>query len=112
VAVVVKTEQPWRPLKQRLRSFMPIRASVIGAHGSNMLLPSGLAGMTIDLMPEDKWQCLPEDILFQEADPRIATFRYRFLPTGSPMDIVAQVAVSMLEQFPNIPPFLTEDSPK
>lgn len=82
---------------------------VIGVHGSNMLLPSGLAGMTIDLMPDDKWQCLPEDILFREADPRMATFRYRFLPATSQPTIVAQTAISMLQQFRTIPLFLSED---
>lgn len=82
---------------------------VIGVHGSNMLLPSGLAGMTIDLMPDDKWQCLPEDILFREADPRMATFRYRFIPATSQPTIVAQTAISMLQQIRTIPRFLSED---
>lgn len=83
---------------------------VIGVHGSNMLLPSGLAGMTIDLMPADKWQCLPEDILFHECNPRMAAFRYRFIPIESRPKVAAQVAAAMLQQFRSIPPFLTEDS--
>jgi hypothetical protein len=82
---------------------------VIGIHGSNMLLPSGLAGMTIDLMPDDKWQCLPEDILFQEADPRLATFRYRFIPATTSPKSVASVVSSMLMQFVIIPSFLNEE---
>jgi hypothetical protein len=84
---------------------------VIGVHGSNMLLPSGLAGMTIDLMPDDKWQCLPEDILFQETDPRIAAFRHRFIPVTSNQQRVTHIAVSMLQQFRAIPRFLREDTP-
>lgn len=82
---------------------------VIGVHGSNMLLPSGLAGMTVDLMPEDKWQCLPEDVLFQEPDPRMASFRYRFIPASSGPVSTAEVAESMLQQFRTIPVFLKED---
>jgi hypothetical protein len=82
---------------------------VIGVHGSNMLLPSGLAGMTIDLMPPDKWQCLPEDILFSETDPRMATFRHRFIPATSSRQNVAQVAISMLQQFRPLSRFLRED---
>ena len=82
---------------------------VIGVHGSNMLLPSGLAGMTIDLMPPDKWQCLPEDILFSETDPRMATFRHRFIPATSSPQNVAQVAISMLQQFRPLSRFLRED---
>lgn len=82
---------------------------VIGVHGSNMLLPSGLAGMTIDLMPEDKWQCLPEDILFNEADPRIAIFRYRCIASESSPAVVAGIAISMLLQFKILHFFLGED---
>lgn len=85
---------------------------VIGVHGSNMLLPSGLAGMTIDLMPDDKWQCLPEDILFREKDPRVATFRYRFIPAASNARSVARVAASMLQQFRSITGFLGEEDGK
>jgi hypothetical protein len=82
---------------------------VAGIHGSNMLLPSGLAGMTIDLMPPGKWDCLPEDILFHESDARLAVFRYRFVPTDTNPATVAQIASSMLKQAAEMPKFLTED---
>lgn len=82
---------------------------VIGVHGSNMLLPSGLSGMTIDLMSDSKWECLPEDILFAENDPRLATFRYRFIPLESSAKEVASVACSMIKQQAAVPRFLTED---
>jgi hypothetical protein len=82
---------------------------VVGVHGSNMLLPSSLAGMTIDLMPGDKWQCLPEDILFHEANPRMAIFRYRCIASESSPAVVAGVAGSMLQQFRVLPLFLHED---
>ncbi len=82
---------------------------VVGIHGSNMLLPSGLAGMTIDLMPPGKWDCLPEDILFNESDARLAVFRYRFVPTDTSPATLAQIADSMLKQARELPKFLTED---
>jgi hypothetical protein len=65
--------------------------------------------MTIDLMPADKWQCLPEDILFREPDPRIAAFRYRFIPVSTGLAATAQMATSMLQQLQAIPMFLSED---
>lgn len=69
---------------------------VIGVHGSNMLLPSGLAGMTIDLMPERRWGNFAQDILYQEADPRIAAYRYRYIPLKTDIDEIADLAASMI----------------
>jgi hypothetical protein len=68
---------------------------VIGVHGSNMLLPSGHAGMTLDLMPP-RWGNLAQDILYQESDPRIAAFRYRYLPIETSITALAEIASSMI----------------
>lgn len=68
---------------------------VIGVHGSNMLLPSGHAGMTIDLMPE-RWGNLAQDILYQESDPRLAAFRYRYVPLQTSLNEIADIASSMI----------------
>jgi len=46
-------------------------------HGSNMLLPSAHAGMTIDLMPDDRWGNFAQDISYQEDDVRMGSYRYR-----------------------------------
>jgi hypothetical protein len=70
---------------------------VIGIHGSNMLLPSGHAGMTLDLMPE-RWGNFAQDILYQETDPRLAAFRYRYLPLHTSTNLIANIASSMLLQ--------------
>ncbi|NJN82616.1 MAG: hypothetical protein HC802_10335 [Caldilineaceae bacterium] len=56
---------------------------VVGVHGSNMLLPSAHAGATISLMPRRRWGNYAQDILFQEDDPRMASFRYRIVPIGT-----------------------------
>jgi hypothetical protein len=69
---------------------------LIGVHGSNMLLPSGHAGMTIDLMPKDRWGNFAQDILYQETDPRLASFRYRYLPSQTSVAEIAYIASSML----------------
>jgi hypothetical protein len=73
---------------------------VIGVHGSNMLVPSGQAGMTIDLMPRDRWRNFAQDILYQEPDPRLASFRYRYLPLGTKIADLAYIASSMIVKQP------------
>jgi hypothetical protein len=69
---------------------------VIGLHGSNMLLPSGLAGMTLDLI-ETRWGNFAQDVLYQETNPRLASFRYRYLPSQVSADILANIAAQMIE---------------
>jgi hypothetical protein len=68
---------------------------VIGVHGSNMLLPSAHAGMTLDLMP-GRWGNLAQDILYQETDPRLAAFRYRYVPLQTSLNEIADIASSMI----------------
>ena len=70
---------------------------VVGVHGSNMLLPSAHAGIVIDLMPKDRWVNFTRDILYQEQDPRLATFRYQYLPLGIPIKELANIASTMLK---------------
>lgn len=69
---------------------------VIGVHGSNMLLPSAHAGMIIDLMPDDRWPNLAQDILYQEDDVRMASYRYRYLPLGVKLPTLALVAARQI----------------
>ena len=69
---------------------------VVGVHGSNMLLPSGHAGMTLDLMPDGRWGNFAQDILYQEEDVRLATYRYRFLPIRSDLAAIARCAAEQL----------------
>lgn len=68
---------------------------VIGIHGSNMLLPSGHAGMTIDMI-EERWGNFAQDILYQESDPRLASFRYRYLPLATSLSNLAHIASEMI----------------
>jgi hypothetical protein len=72
---------------------------VIGIHGSNMLLPSGHAGMTIDLMPTDRWGNFAQDILYQEEDPRMAAYKYRYLPEKINTKTLAEIASSQILKY-------------
>jgi len=64
---------------------------VVGVHGSNLLLPSAHAGVCVDLMPIDRWGNLAQDLIYQGTDPRMASFRYRFLPIGVPVAQLARI---------------------
>ena len=70
---------------------------IIGVHGSNMLLPSGHAGMTLDLMPNTRWGNFAQDILYHETNSRLASFRYRYLPFSTPTPQVANIVITMLQ---------------
>jgi hypothetical protein len=72
---------------------------IVGVHGSSMLLPSGLGGLTIDLMPDARWGNFGQDILYQEGDPRVASFRYRFLPIGIEVAALARIALSQVQGY-------------
>lgn len=82
---------------------------VIGVHGSNMLLPSGHAGMTIDLMPRKRWGNFAQDILYQESDPRIAAFRYRYVPLETSIPEIAWIASRMVLRYSNYKKMMTAD---
>ncbi|HEY9765443.1 MAG TPA: hypothetical protein V6C82_03730 [Chroococcales cyanobacterium] len=72
---------------------------VIGIHGSNMLLPSAHAGLTLDLMPEDRWSNFIQDLLYHERDPRLASFRYRCLPLETDLGLLSRIAFSQLSGY-------------
>jgi len=79
---------------------------VIGVHGSNMLLPSAHAGMTLDLMPDGRWGNFAQDVLYQQGerfanDQRITSWRYRYLPMNQSVRVLNIIASSMLAGFAN-----------
>jgi hypothetical protein len=51
--------------------------------------------MTIDLI-DGRWTNFAQDILYQESDPRMASFRYRFLPYQTSNDTLAFIAALMV----------------
>lgn len=84
------------------RAFCEVYAQsrvVIGVHGSNMLLPSAHAGMTVDLMPKDRWSNFAQDIVYQEPDTRLGSFRYRFFPIATSIHTLVQVITSQIQEY-------------
>lgn len=81
---------------------------VIGLHGSNMLLPSGHAGMTIDLIDE-RWGNFAQDIIYQEINQKMASFRYRFLPYQTNTDTLAFIAALMVLTLEEFKSYMTAD---
>ena len=73
---------------------------VIGIHGSNMLLPSAHAGATVELVPDDRWGNLTQDILPNAQDSKEAMVRYQFLSEGSSPAVVSRIIVSLLHDLP------------
>lgn len=70
---------------------------VIGVHGSNMLLPSGHAGAVIDLMPEDRWANMLQDLMVRYADPRESMIHCQLVPVSISPEETAAMAVSTLQ---------------
>jgi hypothetical protein len=85
---------------------------VIGVHGSNMLVPSALGGMTLDLVPDDKWMNHPQDTILVSDDARVGAFLHRFVPARTPVHVVARVACSMLANYQRVPLYFSEDQRK
>lgn len=69
---------------------------VMGVHGSNMLLPSALAGAVVELMPDERWGNILQDILLRPGDLRETIFRCRIVPVSTPIEHVASLVVSLL----------------
>lgn len=95
-----RTDRFTAKIERELCNLYALSAIVIGVHGSNMLLPSAHAGATIDLMPRGRWDNFAQDILFQESDPRISAFRYRFVPVGTDIEEIARLTASLYWTWP------------
>jgi hypothetical protein len=72
---------------------------VIGVHGSNMLLPSAHAGMTLDLIPDDRWGNLAQDIIYQDIDVRRAVHQYLYLPLSTDINLLVTIASNQLKKY-------------
>lgn len=71
---------------------------VVGVHGSNMLLPSAHAGITVSLVSRGKWYCIAQDVVFNETHPRAAAFRYRYLPMQTSISELGYIIASMTSE--------------
>ena len=70
---------------------------VVGIHGSNMLLPSALAGAVVELLPPDRFGNLGQDIIYNgEPTGRDLLYRCRFLPLSASPSEVAEMIKSVI----------------
>lgn len=70
---------------------------VVGVHGSNMLLPSAHAGGTIELVPQDRWGNVTQDLRFRDLDLRETVYHTRLLPISSPPTELSTVLENLLD---------------
>lgn len=85
---------------------------VIGVHGSNMLLPSAHARMTLDLMPQDRWGNFAQDLLFQEPNNRLSSFKYRLLPIETKLSILSKIIKFQINGYEHFSVQMMEDNKK
>ena len=65
-------------------AYMKIADCAVGVHGSNMLLPSGLANSTVELIPSLRSNIFQATLFSQEfSDIRDAFLKYRYIYSGS-----------------------------
>lgn len=72
---------------------------VIGVHGSNMLLPTALAGGCIEVLPFDRYGNIVQDVAVRCNDVMLL-FLYRFVDEFASARSVARHAISMFRDFP------------
>lgn len=71
--------------------------TVVGVHGSNMLLPSAHAGSVIELLGAERQGNFLQDILFRGGgDARETLFRYRFVPPSTAPEVLSQMVSDLL----------------
>ncbi|HNY64279.1 MAG TPA: hypothetical protein PKM41_02500 [Deltaproteobacteria bacterium] len=87
-----------RDLDRKWLAYMKASDCAIGVHGSNMLLPSGLARATVELMPATRLGNMFQDILLPPGpvDPRDIFLRYRFLYGNDTLSDVTSREVALL----------------
>jgi hypothetical protein len=68
----------------------------VGVHGSNMLLPSGLARSTLELLPEDRYGNAFQATLATDVDPLATLYRHRTLYGAADLRDVAPERVSAI----------------
>jgi hypothetical protein len=71
---------------------------VVGVHGSNMLLPTALAAGCVEVLPEERYGNMVQDVSVRYADRR-QLFFYRFADQYARPGAVAGKAVGMIEHY-------------
>jgi len=71
---------------------------VVGVHGSNLLLPTAHAAGCVEVLPDDRFGNIVQDISVRWND-RMQLFLYRFVDEFAPPRTMARHAVSMFREF-------------
>ena len=83
---------------------------VIGIHGSNMLLPSAHAKMTLNLMPKDRWGNFSQDILYDEKrGGRLQSYEKRYVPAECSLKLIHEMVSKQLNGYEHFIRQMTED---
>ncbi|MEZ4808456.1 MAG: hypothetical protein R2815_13415 [Flavobacteriales bacterium] len=73
---------------------------VVGVHGSNMLLPTAHAAGCVEILPNDRFGNIVQDISVRWHD-RMQVFMYRFVDEFAPPRTVARHVTAMFREFGN-----------
>jgi len=71
---------------------------VIGVHGSNMLLPTAHAAGCVEILPDDRFGNIVQDISVRYSD-RMQLFLYRFVDEFASPRTVSNNVISMFKDF-------------
>ncbi|MGZ8693863.1 MAG: FkbM family methyltransferase, partial [Gaiellaceae bacterium] len=99
----LRAAAPDEALERRWLALMRGADLAIGVHGSNLLLPSGLAAATVELVGEERYGNVFQDTLLAGTDPLAALGRHRLLYGDAELtdvapERVAALAVSVLHE--------------
>jgi hypothetical protein len=71
---------------------------VIGVHGSNMLLPTAHAAGCVEILPEDRYGNIVQDLAVRYSD-RLQLFFYRFVAQYASPKAVSNQAIAMIRDY-------------
>ena len=100
---ISRESRPDRETERRWLGLLRGADLVIGVHGSNLLLPTGLARASIELLPAERYGNALQATLPSSLDPVTALIRHRTLYGSDDLadlapERVADVAVSVLRE--------------
>ena len=101
---VIDLRDPAPSTDRELRWVSLMRGAdlAVGVHGSNLLLPSGFASATVELVPEGRYGNLFQATLLAQHDPLLVLDRHRVIYGDDdladvPGEHVARVAIAVLQ---------------
>lgn len=98
----IRTATPDDEYEKKLCNAYAKSHTVVGIHGSNMLLPSAHAGSVIELVPPKRWGNMTQDLLFEhDIGHRESIYQYRHIPRSTSPAEVAAIVQSLLERKPH-----------